>query len=62
MEVDEAKFVKRKYQRGRLVEGQWVLGAFVGNPDKYLLFPWTADTAQHYLGLLKNMLRRKRIS
>ena len=35
VEVDEAKFGKCKYQRGRLVEGQCVLGAFVGKPDKY---------------------------
>ena len=26
VEVDEAKFGKRKYQRGRIVQGSWVLG------------------------------------
>ena len=26
VEIDEVKFGKRKYHRGRLVEGHWVLG------------------------------------
>ena len=26
VEIDEAKFGKRKYNRGRLIEGRWVLG------------------------------------
>ena len=26
VEIDEAKFGKRKYSRGRMVEGTWILG------------------------------------
>ena len=26
VKIDESKFGKRKYNKGRLVEGQWVLG------------------------------------
>lgn len=28
VEIDESKFGKRKYHRGRIVEGSWVFGAF----------------------------------
>ena len=35
VEVDEAKFGKCKYKRGRLVKGSEFWGAFVGKPDTY---------------------------
>ena len=28
IEIDESKFGKRKYHRGRIVVGKWVLGGF----------------------------------
>ena len=41
MEVNKAKFVntKRKYQRGRLVEGQWVLGGICRETRQVFLVP-----------------------
>ena len=38
-EVDEAKFGKRKYQSGRLVEGQWLLGGICRETRQVLLVP-----------------------
>ena len=39
VEVDEAKFGKHKYQRGRLVEGQWVLGGICWETRQVFLVP-----------------------
>ena len=38
VEIDEAKFGKKKYNRGRIVEGQWVLGGYVERQRKLSLF------------------------
>lgn len=37
VEIDEAKFGKRKYNRGRLVEGSWVLGGIQRDTKKCFL-------------------------
>lgn len=37
VEIDEAKFGKRKYNRGRIVEGQWVFGGFERGSKKVFL-------------------------
>ena len=39
VEVDEAKFGKHKYQRGRIVEGQWVLGGICRETLQVFLVP-----------------------
>lgn len=39
VEIDEAKFGKRKYQRGRLIEGHWVFGGFERGSKKLFLVP-----------------------
>ncbi|KAJ8941988.1 hypothetical protein NQ314_010212 [Rhamnusium bicolor] len=37
VEIDEAKMVKRKYNRGRIIDGQWVFGDFELESKKVLL-------------------------
>lgn len=38
VEIDECKIGRRKYHRGRVVEGNWILGMIErGNPSAYCL-------------------------
>ena len=37
VEIDEAKFGKQKYNRGRLVEGSWILGGIQRHSDECFL-------------------------
>ena len=39
VEVDEAKFCRRKYNRGRFIEGQWVFGGVERGSGKCFLIP-----------------------
>lgn len=39
VEIDEAKFGKRKYHRGRVIEGKWVFGGFERETKKIFLVP-----------------------
>lgn len=47
VEIDEAKFGKRKYNRGRLIKGKWVFGGYERGSKKIFIMPVedrTADT------------------
>jgi transposase-like protein len=39
VEIDEAKFGKRKYNRGRLIEGQWCFGGLERGTKKTFFVP-----------------------
>lgn len=37
VEIDEMKFGKRKYQKGRVVEGTWIFGAIQVDTNEFRL-------------------------
>ena len=39
VQIDESKFGKRKYHRGKRVEGQWVLGGIEEHSRKNFMVP-----------------------
>lgn len=53
VEIDEAKFGKRKYNRGRRVEGQWVFGGVQRESTKSFLVPVETRDARTLVDLLK---------
>ena len=76
VEIEESKFGKRKYNVGRLIEGQWVFGGICHETPRYFLsasgrskcgdLTWCHSTVyrrrhDHNLGLLESLrLLRKR--
>ena len=53
VEIDEAKFGKRKYNRGRMVEGQWVLGGICRETKETFFVPVEDRTSETLIGLIK---------
>ncbi|KMQ87177.1 putative transposase-like protein [Lasius niger] len=39
VKIDEAKIGKRKYNRGRLIDGKWIFGGFERNSKKMFIVP-----------------------
>ena len=59
IEVDESKFGKPKYNRGRLVVGKWVLGGYVRTTGDCFLVECTGNRRNHHtlLRLIKAHVR-----
>lgn len=49
VEIDEAKFGKRKFNRGLRVKGQWVFGGVERNSNKSFLVPVESRDSTPYL-------------
>ena len=60
VEVDEAKFGKRKYNRGRLVDGTWVVGGVQRHTDYCFLSicPGNRRNAPTLSNIVKTYVRR----
>ena len=57
VEIDESKFGKQKYNRGRLVEGQWVLGGVCREDKEIFLVPVASHDKETLIPLLVERIR-----
>ena len=57
VEVDESKFGKRKYNRGRSVDGVWVFGGIDRRTRECFLIPVKDRTADTLIPLIKQYIR-----
>lgn len=59
VEIDEAKFGKRKYNRGRLVEGTWVFGGICRETKEcfFVPLPDHGRTEESLLGLISKHIK-----
>ncbi|KAL7723520.1 hypothetical protein ACLKA6_001960 [Drosophila palustris] len=53
VEIDEAKVGKRKYNRGRVVEGQWVFGGIERESGEFFILPVECRNAETLLKIIK---------
>ncbi|XP_030752315.1 uncharacterized protein LOC115879561 [Sitophilus oryzae] len=56
VEIDETKFGKRKYNRGRIIEGQWVFGGFERETKKVFLVPVENRTVATLLAVIRQWI------
>ncbi|EFN64067.1 Uncharacterized transposase-like protein HI1328.1, partial [Camponotus floridanus] len=54
VEIDEAKFGRRKYNRGRLITGQWIFGGVERNTKKMFIIPVPSRKAEVLQPLIKD--------
>ena len=53
VEIDEAKFGRRKYNRGRVIEGQWVFGGIERGSRKTFLVPVDKRDAETLMTIIR---------
>ena len=56
VEIDESKFGKRKYNVGRLLEGQWVFGGIGHETRDFFLVPVEDRSAETLLGVIQQYI------
>jgi transposase-like protein len=56
VEIDEAKLGRRKYNRGRLVKGQWIFGGYERESKKIFVVPVEDRTTDTLLGCIKEWI------
>ena len=56
VEIDESKFGKRKYNRGRLLTGQWIFGILEKDTDKVVMFSVPNRSTATLLSIIKTNL------
>jgi transposase-like protein len=57
VEIDEAKIGKRKYNKGRYLEGQWVFGGIERGSNKFFLVAVEDRTANTLVGIVKDKIK-----
>lgn len=57
IEIDESKFGKRKYHRGRRVDGVWVFGGIERNSDRMFMECVERRDAETLTGIIKRWVK-----
>lgn len=56
VEIDESKFGKRKYNVGRVIEGQWVFGGICRETREFFMVPVADRTSATLLEIIRNYI------
>lgn len=56
VQIDEAKFGRRKYHRGRIIEGQWIFGGIEENGRRCFFIPVADRTKETLLAIIKEWI------
>ncbi len=56
VEIDEAKFGKQKYHRGRVIDGQWVFGGFERDSKRLFIVPVENRTKDTLVACIKEWI------
>lgn len=57
VEIDEAKMGKRKYNKGRVIEGQWIFGGIERTTKRLFIEPVPNQSADTLLTIIKKWIK-----